>query len=330
MNNAIREIVPVIARAPADPKTREAWLERLWQAHADDGVPYIELLADYRGELCASSEIASDWADRIIDIVKMSWSPDPNLRGHFHGTAACLSGMFAAGRYKDIVELLKLDNRRFWPYQRWGAKALAAMGKKAEAIRHAESCRGSWTSDISVDELCEEILLSSGLADEAYARYGISVNRGSTYLATYRALAKKYPHKKPSELLANLLASTPGDEGKWFAAAKEAGLYAEAIALANRTPCDPNTLARAARDFAEKQPAFAIEAGMTALRWLVEGFGYEITGADVRAAYGSTMKAAENAGSAEKTKQRIVDLVTGEVFGERFVTRILGRELGLR
>jgi hypothetical protein len=30
--------------------------------------------------------------------------------------------------------------------------------------------------------------------------------------------------------------STPGDEGKWFAAAKEAGLHDQALALASRTP----------------------------------------------------------------------------------------------
>ncbi|MEO7134357.1 MAG: hypothetical protein ABI024_09055 [Vicinamibacterales bacterium] len=58
------------------------------------------------------------------------------------------------------------------------------------------------------------------------------------------------------------------------AAAKDARLFDEAIALANRTPCDPKTLTRAARDFAETKPEFAIEAGLAALRWLVNGYGY--------------------------------------------------------
>ena len=87
--------------------------------------------------------------------------------------------------------------------------------------------------------------------------------------------------------------TTPGDEPKWFAAAKEAGLYEEALALASRTSCDPRTLARAARDLAEKQPGFAVDAGLLALRWLVHGHGYEITGADVWAAYRNAMQAAE-------------------------------------
>jgi hypothetical protein len=47
------------------------------------------------------------------------------------------------------------------------------------------------------------------------------------------------------------------------------------LALASRAPCDTKTLARAARDFGEKEPAFAIGAGLLALHWLVQGYGYE-------------------------------------------------------
>ena len=68
---------------------------------------------------------------------------------------------------------------------------------------------------------------------------------------------------------------------------------------------------------------------MAALRWLVEGYGYEITGGDVLAAYSHTTKAAEHAGVAEETRARIRALVSRETFGERFATRILGRYLDL-
>jgi len=81
---------------------------------------------------------------------------------------------------------------------------------------------------------------------------------------------------------------------------------------------------------AETEPRFAVEAGVAALRWLVEGYGYEITGLDVRAAYDYTMKAAENAGCKSETFERIREWVTEKNFGERFVTRILGHELGLK
>jgi hypothetical protein len=328
VNHAIRDLVPIIASAPADEKTRNAWLERLWEAHAADGIPYIELLADYWGELCASKEVASTWADRLVGITRMALSPDKELRGHFHGTTACLSALYFAERYAEVVDILAVES--FWPYKRWAVRALAAMGKKAEAIRTAEGCRGPWASDQDIDSLCEEVLLDSGLVDEAYRRYGLGANRAGTYLAWFRAVARKYPDRCASEVLADLVASTPGDEGKWFAAAKSAGLYDEAVRLALRTPCDPRTLTRAARDFAEKNPPFAIEAGLAALHWLVQGYGYEITGADVWAAYSNTLKAAEHNGTVDSTKERVRRLAESETFGQRFVTEVLGRELGLR
>ena len=36
------ELVPVIVAAPADARTRAAWLERLFDAHSADQIPYIE------------------------------------------------------------------------------------------------------------------------------------------------------------------------------------------------------------------------------------------------------------------------------------------------
>jgi hypothetical protein len=41
------------------------------------------------------------------------------------------------------------------------------------------------------------------------------------------------------------------------------------------------------------------------------------------------MKAAEKAGRAGEVRDRIRTLVASETYGERFVTRLLGRELGL-
>lgn len=157
VNNAITELVSIIANAAAAPKTREDWLERLWAAHEADQIPYIERLADHWDELCASKEVASAWADRLVGITRMALSPDKSLRGHFHGTSACLSALYRAERYAEIVDVLQTD--AIWPYKRWAVKALAAMGKKSEAIRYAESCRGPWTHDGEVDATCEEILL---------------------------------------------------------------------------------------------------------------------------------------------------------------------------
>ena len=324
VNHAVEDLAAIIAEAPADVTTREAWLDRLWEAHASDEIPYIEGLADYWGELCASKEVASAWADRLLEVTRHALSPDRSLRGHFHGTTVCLSALYRAERHAELLDVLEAES--LWSYKRWAVKALGAMGKKAEAIDLAESSRGPWTSDADVDALCEEMLLSSGLVDEAYTRYGLRANRGGTYLATFRAVAKKYPHKRADQILADLVATTPGDEGKWFAAAKDLGLYDAAILLARASPCDPKTLARAARDHATAEPGFAIEAGYTALDWLVQGFGYEITGADVWMAYSATMKAAESLGRAAQTQDRIRQLVGN---GHSFVAQVLGRQLGL-
>jgi tetratricopeptide (TPR) repeat protein len=329
VNNAIAALVDIIAAAPADEKIREKWLERLWEAYQDDQIPYIELLGDYWGELCVSREIASRWADQLLGTCKMAWSPDPNLRGFFKGTTNCLSALLAAERYDELLALLEMAPYKMWHYRQYGVKALSALGKNAEAIRYAEEGRGLNDSPIAIARACEEVLLSSGLADETYERYGLLANQAGTYAAWFRAVSKKYPHKKPAEILEDLVAHTPGEEGKWFAAAKDAKLYDEAIALANRTPCSPQTLTRAARDFEVTRPDFAVEAGIAALHWLVEGYGYEVTGLDVLNAYSHTMKAAENAGTAEQTQERVRDLVARESFGERFVTKVLGRQLGL-
>ena len=44
-------------------------------------------------------------------------------------------------------------------------------------------------------------------------------------------------------------------------------------------------LTRAARDYLDSEPAFALGSAMAALRWLSEGWGYEVTSVDVVEAY---------------------------------------------
>jgi hypothetical protein len=237
VNSAIAELVPLVASAPADARTREEWLEQCWEAHAADQMPYIEALADYWGDLCASKEVASAWADRLLGLTRMALSSDKRLRGHFHGTMACLSALYRAERYAEIVELLEAE--AFWPYKRWDFKALAAMGRKSEAIEYAESCRGPWTPDGDVDTLCEEILRSSGLVEQAYERYGARPHRAETYLATFRAVAKRYPHKAAGDILADLVMATPGEEGKWFAAARRRASTVRPLRFCRRGSAGP-------------------------------------------------------------------------------------------
>jgi tetratricopeptide (TPR) repeat protein len=325
VNNAIAELVPIIASAPSDTKTRDAWLERLFEAFQIDAIPFIEALGDHWGTLCASKEVASKWADRLVEGVENVWRPDTKS-SFFKGTTCCLSALVAAERFDDVLALLERAPFKMWLYRQYGVTALAAKGEVDEAIRYAEKSRGLNDSRLGIARACEAVLLAAGRAEEAYQSYGLLANAGGTYLATFRAVAKKYPHKPKGEILADLVESTPGDEGKWFATAKSLGLYDEALALAGRSPCDPKTLTRAAREHAEERPEFAVGAGLLALHWLVQGHGYEITGADVFAARSATMAAAEQLGRGAEVNARIRALVAAERPGG-FVSGVLGRGL---
>jgi hypothetical protein len=326
VNNAIDILASIIASAPEDGDRRDKWLECLWKAVEDDDIPYIELLPEYWGGLCATRERASQWADSFVEGVKIAWRPSSEYHSYFKGTIACLSALIKAGRNEEVLVLLELSPYKYWHYRKWGVKALSAMGKKAEAIRYAESNIGINDPLGAIAETCEEILLSSNMTDEAYDRYAILANRGISHLATFRGIAKKYPQKTAAEILHDLVESTPGEEGKWFASAKSAGLHDEAIELANKTPCDPRTLTRAAKEAATEHPAFAVEAGMAALKWLCAGCGYEITSLDIWAAYRHTMEAATNAGILQETRGRIQRLV--QISATGFVTEVLRNELG--
>ena len=326
VNRAIDQVVPIIANATVDDETRRGWLQRLFEALQADRMPYIERLGDSWGDLCATREIATDQADALIGITRRVLAPDRRAGEFFSGTSACLSALYKAKRYDELVEIAGGEHL-IWAYRRWAVEALAALGRKAEALRLAESSRGSWSSDLEIDRLGEEVLLSSGMVEEAYRRYGLSANRAGTYLATFRAVVKKYPSKEPRAILADLVQTKPGEEGKWFAAAKSAGLLDEALDLARRSPSDPRTLTRAARDFGAKEPAFAVEAGLLALHWMVQGYGYEITSADVRAAYDATMGAAEELGETEKVESRIREMSGASGSAEGFVAQILAKKL---
>jgi len=324
VNSAIAELATIIGSAPTEPATRDKWLDRLWQALEDDDIPYIERLGDHWGEICGSPEVAARWADLLMTPTKEALNPKPATRVSFNGTACCLSALLAAKRYDEVLKLLEPVRLRAWFYRPFGIRALVAMGRIEDALIYAEQGEGA----ASFAATCEDLLLSLGRVDEAYERYGLAANSAHTHLAWFRAVSKKYPHKTPAQVLTDLAAHTPGEEGKWFAAAKSAKLFDEAIALANRTPCSPQTLTRASRDFAEKNPSFAIEAGMTALRWLGAGFGYKVTGVDILAAYEQTMAAATVAGRTKETHERICQLVSSEAFTRTYAKKVLAPFIG--
>jgi hypothetical protein len=228
------------------------------------------------------------------------------------------------------LDLLELAPHISWYDRKYGVQALVAMGKKGEAIKYARASCGLNDSQIAIDQACEEILLSSGLYEEAYQTYALTVNMGGSNLATFRNIAKKYPMKDQVEILKDLIESTPGEEGKWFATAKNIGQLTLALELAHQSPCEPKTLNRAARDYLEKDPVFALGVAIASLHWLAEGWGYETTGSDVYSAYDYALKAAENLGITDQVKADIVKIVSTDKSQGMFVKDMLGRHLDLR
>lgn len=292
VNKVLDDLIPLIVKAPTDNKTRTKWLDRLWQAMQDDGVDYLGPVGDRWGELCGSVEVANQWADELVSTLSFCWT-DSNPGSYFHGATACLSCLLVVGRYQELLDLLALDRNPFWHYRRYGVDALLAMGKKAEAVKYAEASRGLNQPDSVIDRACEDILVSSGLHEDAYHRYGLRAAQGNSYLARFRSVAKRYPMKAPVEILDDLIKTMPGEEGKWFATAKELKLYDLALQLANQSPCDPKTLTRAARDALDVEPEFALGSALASLRWLNEGWGYEVTSIDVIDAYNLALEAAD-------------------------------------
>ncbi|MBP6646482.1 MAG: hypothetical protein KA207_11535 [Burkholderiaceae bacterium] len=322
VNRAIEALVPIIAKAPADMATRRKWLEQLYQAHADDQMPYIEHLGDYWGELCADADLAGEWGDRLAETVEMVWGRYPAEHGFFHATSMCLSALLGAGRHDQLLALVDKCPYQYWTYRQWGVKALVAMGKKSEALRYAEATQGLNNPLGQIAEACEAILLSSGLADEAYQRYALAANQAGTYLATYRSICRKYPHIKPADVLNDLVASTPGEEGKWFAAAKDAKLYDLALKLAQQSPVDHQTLTRSAEEYAMAEPHFALNSGLLALYWICAGRAYEASVGDVLKAYDLTLRAADVAHGRESALKQI-RLILDDFPQERFVRSAL-------
>jgi len=295
VNRAIDALAPLITNAPVDPAMRRKWLETLFEAHGTEAIPYIEPLGDHWGDLCASPTLAAEWADALAPTIETTWRQYPQEHGYFHGTNMGLSAMLAAGQYDRLLALLGQAPYTLWHDHHWGVKALVALGRTDEALQYAEALRDRSAPSGEVARTCEAILLACGRIDEAYTRYAIEANHASTYLATFRALCKKYPHKAPEEVLRDLVDRSPGEEGKWFAAAKDAGLYGLASGLARRTPVDHRTLIRAARDFSEHEPGFAADCALLALYWICAGRALEVSTGEILAAFDHLREAASQA-----------------------------------
>ena len=321
----VEKMVPLIAAASVPRALREKWLDRLFDAIQEDDPPYIESLDEHWGVLCAGPALASHWADQLLPHIRHVM--DDRKKGTFASSRSgtlCYSALFHAGRIDDLLAVLALDPKPYWHDQQWAAKALAARGDVDGAINLLEGLRSRHAPDMAISAVAEQLLLDAGRVGEAYERYAIQATSANTNIATYRAIANRYPGIEPSRILGDLIASTPGEEGKWFATAKTLKQHDLALALARRAPVDPRTLVRAARDHVENQPGFALEVALMALYWMAGGAGYELTGTDVRDARDHALAAAGALGLGAVASERIAQQVAGAGASNVWVRKCLG------
>jgi tetratricopeptide (TPR) repeat protein len=321
---AVDALVPVIAQAPADGAMRENWLEQLFEAIQNDDPPYLELVDERWGDLCATPEVASRWADRLMDLVRHVHAERRRGQHAFtRAESASYSALFAAGRHDELIALIGGDPRPMWHDLLWVGRCKVARGEIDEAIEFMKRAVNAWTPMAGVARFAEGVLLQAGRRTEAYEKYALEANRATTYLATYRLVSKKYPEIDVDRLLTDLIAITPGQEGKWFATAKTLKRFELAMQLAWKSPCDPRTLIRAARDNVGKAPAFASEVALAALHWICQGRGYELTSLDVQMAYQLARKSGKALGQPERMALRIRTMLRPATREVRWVREVL-------
>lgn len=319
-NAAIDALVPIIAQAPVSLPERQKWLTKLYAALEEDQIPYIEYLGEHWGELCADPALASSWADELLPTVKHMIAE--RVRGKhafFKGSSPCFSALFRAKRHDEVLQLLADEPHPYTGDLIWGARVLVARGQVDEGITYLRDGAGAYIDPTDFAKFAEQSLLAVGRRAEAFNQYALLANRANSHVATFRTLHKKYPEIEPERLLSHLIQNSPESPGKWFATAKTLGQLELAERLIWESPCDPHTLIRAARDFAAKHPAFAMQCARGALHWISTGYGYEITGIDVNTAWKLAVSTSEAVGQRAETETFIHNAIESASWMKQFV-----------
>jgi hypothetical protein len=210
-----------------------------------------------------------------------------------------------------------------WHELLWVGRCKVARGEIDEAIEFMAKAVNAWTPMSGLARFAEGVLLQAGRRTEAYEKYALDANRATTYLATFRLIAGKYPEVDADRLLTDLIATMPGEEGKWFATAKTLKRFDLAAQLAWKSPCDPKTLIRAARDNVGRNPSFAAEVALAALHWICQGRGYELTSLDAQMAYRLATEAGQALGQSERVVLRIQTMLRPMTREVRWVREML-------
>lgn len=269
VSRALEVLAPVIGGGH-DAPWHEARVQRCFDALQDDEYGYLEGLGEVFDQVCGTPTLCATWADNLYDITKSVFE---NPGGFFSGTSACLCLLHASGQYQRLEQLLKLRTFKFWSYDRWIARSLASQGKIDEALEFASDYPQS-------AYFCEQLLIEHGRVEEAYEKFGLRLSE-SSYLNSFRAVCKRYPQLDKAKILADLIELTPGEEGKWFAAARSLGDLELLKKLAWEGPCNPSTVTTAVKALEKKEPRVAYELACAALYGMDLGWAYELDYAKV-------------------------------------------------
>lgn len=285
VRRTVEELAMLIGQGRDAPE-HEARISRSFEALQNDEYGYLDILGEVFDKVCGSPELCSKWGSQLYSITKRTLE---NRGGYFAGTSACLACLYGAGHYEKLEELLSLRSFAFWSYDRWKARSLVARGKIEEALEFASSYPES-------SNFCEQLLLDQGRVEEAYQRFGCRLREG-TYLNCFRDVCKRYPGFDKARILADLMEQTPGEAGKWFAAARWMGDLELALQLAHEGPCNPSTLMTAVKALKDKHPRSAFELACAALRSMDLGWAYELDYATIAQARQQAESLAEQSGA---------------------------------
>lgn len=322
VGNALIEMVQIIRDAPLSISDRKKMTERIWKSWQEEDYGYYDTLTEQWAELCAEPEIMTYWADSFLPIVQQVFSSD-TPGSYFKGSEPCLSCLFELGRYDEITEILSHRERMLFDYRQYEIKIVAAKGYVDRALQMIDD--NLYDSNFTYQAAClgEEILLKAGRIEEAYKRYGLMLPFRSTGLATLSAIRKKYPKISPQRIISDLLEADPGNERRYFAAARKIGMIELAIEIAEKYDVEPKTLTTACKDYLEKDPDLSLKFGLMALQRYADGYGYEPEYSDVRKCYDFILQASNSAGKTDEVNQKVQVMVDRDKSMQRLVSSVV-------
>jgi hypothetical protein len=330
VNNALYTIAEIFANVELPIHKRAKLIERIWECWQEEDYGYYDVLGELWSRICKETEIMTFWADTFLPVVRDVFSS--TIPGaYFKGTEPCLGCLFETGRYNEILALLKNKDRMLFHYRKYEVMVTAAQGDIDGALEMLDNfLQDPYTSSYAAARVGEELLMKLGRTEEAYKRYAFKTDFHATGLATFSAIRKKYPGISPQRILNDLIDADPGNERRYFAAARKVGMIELAIEIAEKFDVEPKTLTTAGKDYVQKDPELSLRFGLLALERYADGHGYEPEFADVMKCHDIVCAAAANAGRSGEVAEKVKRLAEHDRSPDRLVAKTVnlrgGRE----